>query len=95
MVTTWFKAVHPYHGDPLFDELSFDAGTVLVVPDPSKVNVNGWTYGHHAELDSYSGWFPSSYVRRLGGARKYKRQKLPIGKLTKKAKRVCRRASAI
>jgi len=42
----YVEAVHPFDGDTLEDQLTFDAGALIFVPDPARVNLNGgWTYG--------------------------------------------------
>jgi len=65
----YFRALYSFQGDPLEEELSFAAGTVIVVvlpEDSDDPDNGGWTYGHFAGRKSLSGWFPSNYVRQIG-----------------------------
>jgi len=66
-----YRVLYPFQGDPFSNQLSFEAGTVLVVPDHGKANnADGWAYGHYANDSTNRGWFPLTYVEQIADPQK-------------------------
>lgn len=64
-MTLLYRAIYSFQGDPFQGQLSFEAGTELIV---QSANENGWAYGYLVNDSSKrrQGWFPLSYVQQIG-----------------------------